>query len=153
VPYSSGKFDFAFQNVVFHHLADEDKAYSEVSRVYKTGGTFWIYTQGAGDIMRDLWDFCVENLDDVPEEFMEGVFNELQLSVGKKYHLGDSMKADYRKTSWDGITNKLNNHGFSDFKRIIDGMDYDSDHDVIAKDSYGKEKYGEGDLSLLCVKK
>ena len=51
-------FDFAIQNGVFHHLNNEAKAYKEVYRVLKTGGYFWVYTDGGGglrDFTHDLF--------------------------------------------------------------------------------------------------
>ncbi|HZH26068.1 MAG TPA: class I SAM-dependent methyltransferase [Azospirillaceae bacterium] len=147
-----GSFDFAIQNGVFHHLDDEDRAYKEVHRVLKPGGYFWVYTDGEGAINHDLWDASREALSDIPFSFIVEHLEALNLSTGKRYHLGDGLNAVYRHTSWDEITSRLARLGFGEFRRITGGFDTDFDHDVIAADKYGREKFGEGDLRLICRK-
>lgn len=152
--YDSGEpsesFDFAVQNGVFHHLDDEDKAYREVFRVLKPGGMFWIYTDGEGAISHDLWDASRQILTDIPAAFIVEQLKALNLSTGKRYHLGDGLNAVYRHTTWEALTARLSGLGFGDFKRLVGGYPTDFDHDVIAADPYGAAKFGSGDLRLLC---
>jgi ubiquinone/menaquinone biosynthesis C-methylase UbiE len=145
-------FDFALQNGVFHHLDDEDKAYNEVYRVLKKGGWFWVYTDGAGGISYDLWDASVHILREIPLEFVLKCLDELNLKTGKRYHMGDSLKATYRHHTWESITGKLTESGFGNFRRIVGGFDTDFDHDVIAADKYGEQKFGAGDIRFLAQK-
>ena len=74
------------------------------------------------------------------------------LSKGKTYHLSDGFIAVYRHTSYDEIKNRLEAMGFNNFSRMVGGFPTDFDHDVIALDKYGKEKYGDGDIRFVCQK-
>ena len=62
----------------------------------------------------------------------------------------DGLSATYAHTSWDKITKKLARHGFGNFKRLAGGFDMDFDLETIQSDPYGREKFGEGDLRVLC---
>jgi ubiquinone/menaquinone biosynthesis C-methylase UbiE len=145
-------FDFALQNGVFHHLDNEDKAYREVWRVLKPGGWFWIYTDGSGGISYDLWDASVHILKQVPHEFIISHLRQLNIETGKRYHLGDGLNAIYRHTTWAELTGRLSKLGFGNFRRLAGGFPTDFDPDIIAQDTYGHEKFGEGDLRLLAQK-
>ena len=145
-------YDFAIQNGVFHHLDNEDAAYKEVWRVLKPGGWFWIYTTGDNSIACDLWRTSTNILNSVPHSFVVSVLDQLNLKVGKRYHLGDGLNATYRRTNWKDFTARLKGYGFGNFRRITGGYSTDFDHDVIAADKYGVEKFGAGDLRLLAQK-
>jgi ubiquinone/menaquinone biosynthesis C-methylase UbiE len=145
-------FDFVIQNGVFHHLDDEDRAIAEVWRVLKPGGWFWVYTDGSGAISHDLWDASVHILRGVPQSFVLQCLDQLHLQTGKRYHLGDGLNAPYRHTTWAALTARLTRHGFGNFRRLVGGFDTDFDHDAIAADRYGPEKFGEGDLRCLAMK-
>ncbi|KWT87096.1 class I SAM-dependent methyltransferase [Candidatus Magnetominusculus xianensis] len=149
-PFEGDFFDFAVQNGVFHHLDDYEKAIVEVKRILKKGGWFWYYTDGEGGISYDLWDASVEILRDVPGDFIENILVYMGVSRNKIVHLTDGLSATYAHTSWDKITSVLSKHGFADFKRLTGGFDTDFDLDKIQSDPYGKEKFGEGDLRILC---
>jgi len=149
-PYQS--FDFAIQNGVFHHLEDEDSAILETGRVLKPGGWFWYYTDGGGGIGYDLWDASVFILRNVPQEFIVKHLDYLNIRTGKKCHLADGMNAVYRHTTYAEISSRLQKLGFGNIRRLVGGYPTDCDHDVIASDPYGHEKFGEGDLRLLVQK-
>lgn len=148
----SSSYDFAVQNGVFHHLEDEDRAYREVHRVLKPGGWFWVYTVGADAIIHTLYDGSRRALQNVPSDYITAQLKRMNLSTGMFYQLGDSMIAVYRFTTWEKLTERLSGLGFGNFRRCIGGFPGDFGHDVIAKDKYGKEKFGAGDLRLLCQK-
>jgi SAM-dependent methyltransferase len=145
-------FDFAIQNGVFHHLDDEDRAYREVHRVLKPGGWLWVYTDGEGAVSHDLWDASVHVLREVPAEAVLECLDFLGVETNKRYHLGDGLNATYRHTSWAELTTRLSSYGFGEFRRLVGGFPTDFDHDVIAEDPFGPEKFGEGDLRLLAQK-
>lgn len=151
-PFPDESFDFVIQNGVFHHLDNEPGAYREAIRVLKKGGWFWIYTDGAGGISHDLWDASVKILRDVPRELILEHLQYLNLEVGKRYHLGDGLQAVYRHETYEGITRMLSEMGMGNFRRLVGGFPTDFDHDVIAADKYGKEKFGDGDLRILAQK-
>ncbi|WP_377806326.1 class I SAM-dependent methyltransferase (plasmid) [Azospirillum sp. A29] len=147
-----GTYDFAIQNGVFHHLDDEDRAYREVYRVLKTGGWFWVYTDGKGAISHHLWDASRAALSNVPPDYIIAQLANLNLSIGKRYHLGDGFNAIYRHTTWEEVTERLGRMGFGNFRRLTGGFPTDFDHDAIVADHYGKEKFGSGDLRFVCQK-
>jgi len=149
----SNDFDFAIQNGVFHHLEDENSAYREVYRVLKPGGWFWIYTEGSGGISHDLWDASLYILRNIPSDLVLEYLDFLNVETGKRYHLGDSLNAKYNNTTWDEITNRLNEIGFCNFRRLSGGYSTDCDLDTINSDKWGIEKFGEGDLRILAQKK
>jgi 2-polyprenyl-3-methyl-5-hydroxy-6-metoxy-1,4-benzoquinol methylase len=148
----SESYDFAIQNGVFHHLDDEDRAYREVHRVLKPGGWFWVYSSGIGAIVQDIWEAARGCLRNVPPTYIIAQLAHLNLATGKRYHLGDGLNAIYRRTSWEELTGRLQGLGFGDFRRLTGGFPTDFDHDVIAADKWGTEKFGSGDLRLVCRK-
>lgn len=148
--FKDNTFDFAIQNGVFHHLNDEEKAIREARRILKKGGWFWYYTDGEGGISYDLWDTSVYILRKVPILFIENVLKSMNVKRDKIVHMMDGLSATYAHTSWDKITQKLARNGFGDFRRLTGGFNTDFDLDRIKVDPYGKEKFGEGDLRILC---
>lgn len=145
-------YDFAIQNGVFHHLEDEDSAYREVHRVLRPGGWMWVYTVGSGAITHIMFDYSRLALENVPHQFIIDELKHLNLATGKRYNLGDSMIAVYQFTDWEELTGRLAKLGFGNFQRKVGGFDTDFDHDVIAQDRYGPEKFGAGDLRFVCQK-
>lgn len=143
-------FDFAVQNGVFHHLDDTARAIGEVRRVLRPGGYFWYYTAGAGAISRDLSDWSVAMMKDVPHAFLERVLGTMCVSRNKTAHLMDLLKAIYASTTWAAATALLAGQGFGDFRRLTGGMPTDYDLDRLEADPWGREKFGEGDLRILC---
>ncbi len=143
-------FDFAVQNGVFHHLENEDMAYREMHRLLKPDGLAWIYTEGEGSIARDLFQVTVQILSDIPSSLVNEHLQHTGFSINKRYHLGDSLKAVYKATSWKRLTEKLSGIGFGNFKRLKGGMPYDLD--ICEDDPWAKEKFGEGDIRLLATK-
>jgi ubiquinone/menaquinone biosynthesis C-methylase UbiE len=152
LPVKDETFDFAIQNGVFHHLEDEDSAYREVWRALKPGGLFWIYTDAEGAIGPTLFDASQEICKDIPSEYVIQCLKQLNISTNKRYHFGDGFNAKYRHTSYEAMTKRLLGYGFGNFRRLIGGFPTDFDHDVIAQDRYGKEKFGSGDIRILAQK-
>jgi ubiquinone/menaquinone biosynthesis C-methylase UbiE len=148
----SNSFDFAVSNGVFHHLkhSNIEKAIEEVSRVLKPNGWFWYYIDGEGAISMDLWDASVEILKEVPILKIETILNSMNLSRNKMVHVMDAMSATYIHSSLEETTSVLKKYGFSNFKRLTGGEPTDFDLDVVESDPYGKEKFGCGDLRILC---
>jgi ubiquinone/menaquinone biosynthesis C-methylase UbiE len=148
--FPDGSFDFAIQNGVFHHLDDLDRALRETRRILSQGGWFWYYTDGEGGISYDLWDASVELLKEVPVLFIQDVLGSMNVSADKIVHLSDGLSATYKHTRWRRITKKLADHGFGNFRRLVGGFPTDFDLDRIESDPYGTDKFGEGDLRILC---
>jgi len=76
----------------------------------------------------------------------------LNIEVGKRYHLGDGLNAIYRHTTYEQLTKRLSSFGFGNFRRLVGGFPTDFDHDVIAEDKYGNEKFGSGDIRVMAQK-
>lgn len=145
-------YDFAIQNGVFHHLDDEDSAYAEVHRVLRPGGWFWIYTDGSGAVSHDLWDASVRILAKVPYDAVLEVLDFLGVETNKRYHLGDGLNAVYRHTTYEDFIARLAGYGFGNPRRLTGGFPTDFDHDAIAADPFGQEKFGSGDIRVLVQK-
>jgi ubiquinone/menaquinone biosynthesis C-methylase UbiE len=145
-------FDFAIQNGVFHHLNYEDKAYKEVHRVLKKNGYFFLYTDGGGGIRDTVLDMSQKILKDIDKDFIVNKIKSLGLTTNKEYHLGDGLNAEYRHTTFGKLKKKLEKIGFFNFKQLNGGMKTDFDKPFY-KDKYFSEKFGSGDLRILCQKK
>ena len=154
--YDSGvgdaSFDVAIQNGVFHHLDDEDAAYREVHRVLRPGGWFWVYTDGAGGVGHDFWDASVHILREVPHAAILEILDFLGVGTNKRYHLGDGLNAVYRHSSFEDFVARLDRYGFGNVRRLVGGFPTDFDHDAIAADPFGVEKFGSGDIRVMAQK-
>lgn len=143
-------FDIAVQNGVFHHLEDEDRAYNEMYRVLKPGGSAWIYTEGEGSIARDLFHISVQILSEVPSALVLEHLLHLGFSINKRYHLGDGLKAVYRASSLENLIARLDKIGFGNYRRLKGGVE--TDLDISSDDPWSKEKFGEGDIRIVIEK-
>jgi 2-polyprenyl-3-methyl-5-hydroxy-6-metoxy-1,4-benzoquinol methylase len=148
----SNSFDFAISNGVFHHLSKNNMKNSvrEVSRVLKKDAYFWYYIDGKGAISMDLWDRSVDILKDINVIFIENVLKNMNLTRNKTVHVMDALSATYYHSSLEETTEMLSKYGFGKFRRLIGGEPTDFDLDVVTLDPYGKEKFGCGDLRILC---
>jgi ubiquinone/menaquinone biosynthesis C-methylase UbiE len=148
----SNFFDFAIQNGVFHHLEKEFLGYKELHRTLKPGGYMWIYTDGGNGIRDLISDMSQKILSSINQDFVIGKIRQIGLVYGKEYHLGDNLKAKYRHTTFNKITNLLKKIGFKNFIKLKGGFKTDFDKPFY-KDKYFSEKFGSGDLRILCQKK
>jgi SAM-dependent methyltransferase len=149
---NDNSFDFAIQNGVFHHLNYEHKAYKEVHRVLKKNGYFFLYTDGGGGIRDIILDMSQKILKDIDKDFIITKIRSLGLTTNKEYHLGDGLNAEYRHTTFSKLKQNLKKIGFFNFKQLNGGMKTDFDKPFY-KDKYFSEKFGSGDLRILCQKK
>lgn len=144
-------FDFAIQNGVFHHLEDENKAYTEVHRVLKVGGYFWIYTTGGGGIKDFVWRVSQKLLQNIDNDVVQNQIRSSGLTVNKEYILGDGLSAKYRRTDLTSIKIKLKKIGFKFIKQLNGGFKTDFDYPY-RKDKFFRKKFGSGDLRLIFKK-
>jgi len=61
------------------------------------------------------------------------------LSVGKRYHLGDSLQATYRHTNYENLVQRMKRYGFTVVRRLRGGFSYDSDGQA-QEDLWANEK-------------
>lgn len=148
----SNFFDFAIQNGVFHHLESEFLAYKELHRTLKPGGYMWVYTDGGNGIRDLISDMSQKILSSINKDFCIDKIRQVSLVFGKEYHLGDNFNAKYRHTTFNKITNQLKKIGFKKFIQLNGGFKTDFDKPFY-KDQYFTEKFGSGDLRILCQKK
>jgi ubiquinone/menaquinone biosynthesis C-methylase UbiE len=151
----SDKYGFAVSNGVFHHLKNVEsmkRAIKEVSRVVKSGGWFWLYVDGKNAISMDLWDTTVEILKDVDVLCIENVLKIMNVNRNKMVHIIDGSNATYIHSTLEEMTSILSDCGFENFKRLSGCTKTDFDSDVVEEDPFGEEKFGTGDLRILCQK-
>ena len=144
-------FGFAIQNGVFHHLDYENKAYEEVYRVLKSGGYFWVYTDGGGGVRDFVWDLSQKLLKNIDNNIIQNQIRSIGLTTNKEYHLGDGLSARYRHTDLKGIKAKFKKIGFKYIRQLTGGFKTDIDYPN-SKDKYFRKKFGSGDLRLLFQK-
>ncbi len=77
----------------------------------------------------------------------------MSLSVGKRYHLGDSLQATYRHTTPEDLIDRLGSIGFDFKRRLVGGVETDTDGESLTRDRWSKEKFGTGDLRMLFAKR
>lgn len=147
----SQRFEFAVANGVFHHLNAKHipVALAEVARVLKSGSWFWYYVDGSGAISMDLWDTSVFLLREVDIRFIEHILQTMSLSRPKMVFIMDGLTATYIHSTWDQVTQQLAAAGFGNFRRLAGGEPIDLDGSALT-DPYAKEKFGEGDIRILC---
>lgn len=146
-----GSFDFAVQNGVFHHVDNEDRAYGEVYRVLKPGAWFWVYTDGENSIQSEIQDSAARILSKYSFFEVSKILDTMGLSIGKRYHIGDSLQATYRHSNLEDMVTRLEGYGFGNYRRLFGGYSTDSDGDA-KKDPWALEKFGSGDVRLLVQK-
>tara|TARA_B100001057_G_C22774594_1_gene921081 strand:+ start:442 stop:1482 length:1041 start_codon:yes stop_codon:yes gene_type:complete len=144
-------FNFAIQNGTFHHLKNENSAYREVYRVLKTGGYFWVYTDGGGGIRDFVWDLSQKLLQNIDNNIVQNQVRSIGLSTNKEYHLGDGLSAKYTHTDLPTIKNRLKKIGFKFVRQLKGGFKTDVDYPY-SKDKFFNKKFGSGDLRLLFKK-
>jgi ubiquinone/menaquinone biosynthesis C-methylase UbiE len=151
----SNKYGFAVSNGVFHHLGSVEnmkKAIKEVSRVMKRGGWFWIYVDGNYAISMDLWDTTVDILKGVDVLYIENILKMMNVKRNKVVHIVDGSNATYLHSTFEEMMTILSDCGFTNFRRLSGCTETDFDLDVTESDSFGEEKFGTGDLRILCQK-
>jgi len=151
----SNKYGFAVSNGVFHHLGSVEnmkKAIKEVSRVMKRGGWFWIYVDGKYAVSMDLWDTTVDILKGVDVLYIENILKMMNVKRNKVVHIIDGSNATYIHSTMEEMKSMLSDCSFGNFKRLSGCTKTDFDSDVVEEDPFGEEKFGTGDLRVLCQK-
>ena len=84
--------------------------------------------------------------------FVVNQIKSFGLTTNKEYHLSDGLIATYRRTTLPKLKNMLKKIGFYNFKQLKGGYKTDFDKPFY-KDKYFNEKFGSGDLRILCQKR
>jgi hypothetical protein len=94
----------------------------------------------------------VRILRDVPHAAILEILDFLGVETNKRYHLGDGLNAVYRHCSYEDFLARLQDYGFGNARRLVGGFPTDFDHDAIAEDPFGVEKFGSGDIRVMAQK-
>lgn len=117
IPFKDSSFDFVNCNGVLHHLLDPDTALSEISRVLKPGGFFFMGVYGRGGLMNEYKIGFYRLL----AKFVPYLLLRKLLWVKKKNELLDNICVPIRNPfSENEIRNKLSFSGFSEITRIAE---------------------------------
>ena len=65
-------------------------------------------------------------------------------------HIMDDLSATYLHHDYDEIVSSLTDCGFTNFRRLSGGTDTDFDLDVVETVPYGIQKFGSGDIRVIC---
>ena len=99
-----------------------------------------------------IWDTTVEILKDVDVLCIENVLKIMNVNRNKMVHIIDGSNATYIHSTLEEMTSILSDCGFENFKRLSGCTKTDFDSDVVEEDPFGEEKFGTGDLRILCQK-
>lgn len=123
LPFAGESFDFVFSNGVIHHTLDTERAFAELCRVLKPGGTIFIGIYGYGG----LWGRVVHPLGMfigkiLPVSVAEYVVNKTGILRSQDYSLLDWFYTPIqRKYKRYQIYNWLEKAGFTDIRSMLSG--------------------------------
>lgn len=152
LPFDDNTFDVITANGVFHHLEQMDKALKETYRVLQFGGFFWLYVIGTGGMINALCEATKIIMRGVNKDNVLNIFISSGLSQHKIYTLMDNFYAIYFYNHWKDVVSVMQKIGFKDIKRLEGGNKTDYNLSRIKEESYGQEKFGEGEIRLTAYK-
>lgn len=93
LPFDDGSFDVVYSAGVLHHIADSpEKAFRELVRVLKPGGTIWIGVYGAGGLLSGVLIPMARALNKViPQSVTRTVLGILRTPPLRQYEILDAM--------------------------------------------------------------
>lgn len=143
-PFADGEFDMVISRYALHHFPDIQKSISEVSRVIKAGGYFFVSdpTPNANDISRFVDEYMQLKKDGHIKFYTKDEWKEIGMKAGLNY-LGafeSSIRFPKKKDTAYGFEELLTKHD----KSIIDSYKLE----VIGNEIYVTEKVN----NLLFVK-
>lgn len=97
LPFEDNTFDYIVCSGVIHHTPDPRKAFAELTRVLKPGGTLWLSVYGRYGLVWfftcDLWRYTICKL--VSFKIMENIWKLLGVPANKRYNYLDNMYVPY----------------------------------------------------------
>jgi len=140
LPFDDENFDFVFSNGVLHHTTNTEKGLSELYRVLQAGGKGWLYLYGGREsLFWDIVDFCREILSNVPP--------------GRIFHRVDFWYVPINNRYFsDEVSDMLDEAGFSSYKKLLRGVEYDWDEIIYNNKEIDPYIYGEGEMRFWLTK-
>ena len=152
LPLKKNSVDIVWSNGVVHHTIDYHKCLKEFHRVLKKDGKLYLYVNGSMGLFEILQEKIRLAFDDIPKEFMSSYLKLLNVDSGRLYWLQDCLNAPYEYKSMSQLTKLLKKIGFKIDKQLLRGVKIDQIEQLSSGLSYGKMKYGDGQIKLICSK-
>ncbi len=153
MPLKSNSIDIVFTNGVVHHTSNYVKCIKEFRRVLKKNGKLFFYVEGTCGLYEIFQEKIRESLNDIPSEFVLSYLKSLGVDSGRLYWLQDCLKAPYEYKPRSQIIKLLDKNGFQVEKQLLRGVSSDNIELISRGMPFGKIKYGEGQIKLICTKK
>lgn len=148
LPFPDETFDYVVSSGVIHHTPDPRKAFKELVRVLKRGGTIFLSVYGRGGLkwlVNDFFRFTICKI--IPFHFTERAFSFFGIPANKRYNILDNLYVPhcYRFTEAE-IQNWLTDAGFKNSERVKFER-YDYGHPL------SRLIHGEGWIQMYADKK
>lgn len=127
IPFDDESFDIVWCNGVLHHTVDCDRGISEILRVLKTGGNFWLYLYGSGGIYWYLMDFLREWVKEIgiQESITYMAINEVPTGRIAEF-IDDWYVPMLQRYTRADIETRLTELGVGEVRYLKGGMTYDT---------------------------
>lgn len=154
LPFNDGVFDFVFSNGVLHHTSSTENGLQEIYRVLRNGGDCWLYLYGGKEsLFWDIVDFCRSLLDGIPQAYTQDLMRILGYPPGRIFHRTDFFYVPVNRRYFSHeVENMIRDTGFSDFRRLTRGIEYDWDEIIHDHPDIDPYIYGEGEMRYLVSK-
>ena len=154
LPFDNETFDFVFSNGVLHHTKDDRKGLSEIYRVLKPGGKCWLYLYGGKDsLFWDIVDFGRKLVSEIPQAFTQSLMSVMGYPPGRIFHRSDFLYVPLNKRYFTKeVEEMIVSAGFSDFRRLNRGVEYDWDEIIYSNPGIDSYVFGEGEMRYLIEK-
>lgn len=154
MPFPDGHFDFVFSNGVLHHTTDTLQGMREIFRVLRPGGRCWLYLYGCKEtLLWDTIDTCRTLLNGIPQHYLQAVLRLMGFSPSRIFHRCDAfyppIQNRYFKSEVEAM---IQDCGFSSFRFLTRGTDYDYSELVHAHPDWDPYILGEGEMRYLLTK-
>lgn len=154
LPFAGGTFDFVFSNGVLHHTKSTYGGIKEIHRVLKNGGSCWLYLYGGKDsLFWDIVDHARGLLKDVPQAYTQSLMKAMGYPPGRIFHRSDFLyvPVNNRYFAYE-VEAMLEKAGFSGFRRLERGTQYDWDEIKYRYPGIDPYIFGEGEMRYLATK-
>ena len=128
IPFPDAKFDYVVSSGVIHHTPDPQKAFTELVRVLKPGGKFFLSVYGKGGLKwltNDIFRYTLCKI--IPFSMMEKIFKLVGVPANKRYNILDNLYVPYCYRFKEGqVRNWLSGAGFENIRRVkFERYDYE----------------------------
>lgn len=147
IPYPDNYFDYVVSSGVIHHTPDPRKAFSELTRVLKPGGIFFLSVYGKGGLkwlVNDIFRYSICKV--LPFRAMEFLFKIIGMPANKRYNILDNLYVPYCFRYQEPKVRKwLVDAGFDNIRRVkFERYDYEK--------PFSRLIHGEGWIQIYADK-